>query len=131
MIVVDTHVLVWWVSGNARLSTAAIQAIESGLRDDGVVASSISAWEIAMLVAKGRLELSIDISRWLELATEIEGFRFVPIDNSLAVQSVMLPGEFHADPADRMIVALARQLGASLVTADAKIASYPHVATIW
>lgn len=131
MIVLDTHALVWWFSGSSRLSNKAMQAIESGLRGDGVVASSISAWEIAMLVAKGRLEFSIDISRWLELAGQTEGFRFIPIDNLLAVQSVTLPGEFHADPADRMIVALARQLGAPLITADDKIARYAHVKSIW
>lgn len=84
-----------------------------------------------MLVSRGRLELSMDVSNWLNLASEIEGFRFVPVDNLVAVRSVNLPGEFHADPADRMIVALARELGAPLVTADAKIARYPHVKSIW
>lgn len=73
----------------------------------------------------------MDVSNWLNLASEIEGFRFVPVDNLVAVRSVNLPGEFHADPADRMIVALARELGAPLVTADAKIARYPHVKSIW
>lgn len=131
MIVLDTHALVWWVNGSSSLSRAALQAIESGLRGDGVVASSISAWEIAMLVAKGKLEISMDVSHWLDLAGEAEGFRFIPVDNVVAVRSVTLPGEFHADPADRMIVALARELGAPLVSADTKITRYPHVKSIW
>ncbi|MBE1207367.1 type II toxin-antitoxin system VapC family toxin [Aminobacter carboxidus] len=131
MIVLDTHALVWWVNGSSSLSKAALQAIESGLRGDGVVASSISAWEIAMLVAKGKLEISMDVSHWLDLAGEIEGFRFIPVDNVVAVRSVTLPGKFHADPADRMIVALARELGAPLVSADTRISRYPHVKSIW
>jgi PIN domain nuclease of toxin-antitoxin system len=131
MIVLDTHALVWWVNGSSSLSRAALQAIESGLRGDGVVASSISAWEIAMLVAKGKLEFSMDVSHWLDLAGEVEGFRFIPVDNVVAVRSVTLPGEFHADPADRMIVALARELGAPLVSADGNISRYPHVKSIW
>lgn len=132
MIVLDTHALVWWIGGDAsRLSSAARNAIDVALIGDGVVASSISAWEIAMLVSKGRLSLAMDVERWLGLAGGIEGFRFVPVDNLLAVRSVTLPGEFHADPADRMIVALARELAAPLVTADSKIALYPHVKSIW
>lgn len=132
MIVLDTHALVWWINRDvSRLSAAALQAIEVSLNGDGVVASSISAWEIAMLVSKGKLELSMDVLRWLDLASEIEGFRFVPVDNVVAVGSTMLPGDFHADPADRIIVALAREMGAQLITADGKIARYPHVAVLW
>lgn len=133
MIVLDTHALVWWAgSDGSRLSAAARQVIESALNDhEGVVASAISAWEIAMLVSKGKLELSMDVSHWLDIVSEIEGFRFIPVDNRVAVNSVMLPGEFHADPADRMIVALARELAAPLVTADSKITRYPHVVTVW
>lgn len=132
MIVLDTHALVWWISKDvSRLSAAALQAIENGLNDDGIVASSISAWEIAMLVSKDRLRLSMDVMRWLDLAGEIEGFRFVPVDNLVVVGSTVLPGNFHADPADRIIVALARELAAPLVTADVKIAAYPHVRCIW
>ncbi len=84
-----------------------------------------------MLVAKGKLDLSIEIFNWLSIADQIDGFRFVPIDNIVAVRSMTLPGEFHSDPADRMIVALARELGGALVTADEKIRRYPHVRTIW
>lgn len=132
MIVLDTHALVWWMNKNdSKLSASALQSIENGLSRDGVRASSISAWEIAMLVSKGKLELSMDVSRWLDTAGEIEGFGFVPVDNRVAVQSLSLPGDFHADPADRIIVALARELAASLVTADEKIRRYPHVQTIW
>ena len=84
-----------------------------------------------MLVARGRVALSIDTGEWLSLVAQVEAVEFMPVDNDLAVKSVELPGEFHTDPADRLIVATARKLGAPLVTADEKILAYPHVRCIW
>jgi len=132
VIVLDTHTLLWWASGDAeQLSTAATQAIEAEQNDGQIRVSSISVWELAMLVAKGRIALSMDIGEWLSVVSQIEVVRFMPVDNEIAVKSVELPGEFHKDPADRIIVATARKLAAPLVTADDKIRSYPHVRTIW
>lgn len=132
MIVLDTHALLWWVSGDQRLSAPAQQRIDSELNSDGLLAvSSISAWEIAMLVAHGRLTLTMAVDDWLDAATRIEGLRFIPVDNHLAVASTQLPEPFHKDPADRLIVALARQLNAPLITADGKLHDYPHVHTLW
>lgn len=131
MIVLDTHALVWWVNGDQRLSDAAATAIRNNRIDDAVFASSISTWELAMLVAKGKLELGVDVLSWTETVASVDGFRFVPVDNVVAVRSQTLPGSFHADPADRIIVALARELAVPLVTADAKIRDYAHVTTIW
>lgn len=92
--------------------------------------SAISAWEISMLVNKGRLTLTMDVDTWLQTVDEIENVSFVPIDNKVALESTRLPGEFHKDPADRMIVALARTLSSTLLTADEKILRYTHVKTI-
>ena len=132
MIVIDTHILVWWVSGVETLSTAAKKAIKNTLSNSGeVLVSSISAWEIAMLVEKGSLVLSMDVESWLDEVSQIDGVRFLPIDNEIGVKSTALPGEFHKDPADRMIVATARKLAVPLVTADEKILQYEHVKTIW
>ncbi len=132
MIVLDTHVLIWWVSGDqGHLSDAALQAIEQELDGGQIFVSSISAWELSMLVAKGRLVLSMDVAEWLSYVGKIEAVTFVPIDNEIAVKSSELPGDFHKDPADRLIVATARKLAAQLVTADEKILAYPHVRTIW
>lgn len=131
MIVLDTHALLWWASGNSDLSAAAAQAIEAELNGGQIRVSSISAWELAMLVARGRIALSMDIEEWLSVVSQIEAVSFMPVDNEIAVKSVELPGEFHKDPADRIIVATARKLAAPLVTADDKIRSYPHVRTIW
>ncbi|MFW2134575.1 type II toxin-antitoxin system VapC family toxin [Ectothiorhodospira haloalkaliphila] len=108
-------------------------AIENELStEDGMVlVSAISAWEIAMLVKAGRLILTMGVDDWLETASAIERFRFVPVDNQVGVESTRLPGDFHKDPADRMIVALARHLNVPLVTADTKIRAYQHVQSIW
>ena len=132
MIVIDTHVLVWWVSDPSALSAAAKRAIKSALSKDGeVLISSISAWEVAMLVEKDRLVLSMDVESLLHEVSQIEGVRFIPLDNEIAIKSTVLPGSFHKDPADRMIVATARKLAVPLVTADEKILHYDHVKTIW
>ena len=84
-----------------------------------------------MLIEKGRLILSMDVESWLDEVRQIDGVRFVPVDNEIGIKSTMLPGEFHKDPADRMIVATARKLAVSLVTADEKIRDYEHVKTVW
>ena len=132
MIVLDTHTLIWWASGDAeQLSAAALQAIESELDDGKIFVSAISAWELSMLVAKGRIALSMDVAEWLSYVGDIQAVSFVPIDNEIAVKSTELPGEFHKDPADRLIVATARKLAAPLVTVDEKIRAYQHVRTIW
>lgn len=132
MIVLDTHVLLWWASGQTgQLTDAAQRAIADELREGQIRVSSISAWELAMLVAHGRIDLSMDVSEWLRVADQIESLDFVPVDNTIAIKSIELPGTFHKDPADRIIVATARHLAAPLLTADDKIRGYPHVRTIW
>ena len=131
MIVLDTHVLIWWVTGDASLSKKARTAIDRQMPDGEIVVSSITAWEIAMLVRQNRLYLAMDVAGWLATVAEIEGLRFVPVDNEVMLNSVELPGTFHKDPADRMIVATARKLAAPLVTKDEKIRAYRHVQTIW
>ena len=133
MIVLDTHALIWWVNGDQQLSDKARKAIEKEIssEDGQVFISTITAWEIALLVQKGRLTLTMDVKDWIDIVAAIEGVRFVPVDNEVAMQSARLPGEFHTDTADRMIVALARRQSIALVTSDAKIQAYKHVKTIW
>jgi PIN domain nuclease of toxin-antitoxin system len=124
--------MLWWISGSRKqFSPGAAQAIESESAGGQIAISSISAWELAMLVERGRVALSMEVKGWLSLAGQIEAVRFVPVDNDICIESVALPGEFHKDPADRIIVATARRFGAPLVTADEKIRAYPHVRTIW
>lgn len=133
MIVLDTHILLWWVNGCGELSNAAKRAIdqERKAKDGSLVVSSISVWEIAMLVQHERLVLGTDIEAWLQTVAQIKEVRFVPVDNVVALRSNSLPDVFHKDPADRIIVATARVLSAPLVTADERILKYEHVKTIW
>lgn len=131
MIVLDTHTLVWWVSGDPLLSKKARTAIERERPDGDIIVSSITAWEIAMLVERGKLVLSMDVGNWLSTVAQIDAVSFLPVDVEVATKSVDLPGDFHKDPADRMIVATARKLAVPLVTKDDKIRAYPHVKTIW
>lgn len=133
MIVLDTHTLIWWVNGDSLLSSKAKAAIEHEQQsEEGIIlVSSISAWEIALLVERGRLALGMNLDDWLETVNEIEGVRFIPVDNTVSVESTRLPGDFHKDPADRMITALARHYNAPLITADEKIRAYKHARTIW
>lgn len=132
MLVLDTHALLWWVDDRGGLSTTARTAIDAERARAGeLVVSAISAWEIAMLVEKHRLSLSLSVDTWLSRVAAVEGVLFYPVDATIGMKSAALPGPFHKDPADRMIVATARELGAPLVTADEKIRHYRHVRSIW
>lgn len=123
-LVLDTHVLVWLVAGDERLRPAARQHIESAAAAQQLWVSAITPWEIGMLVAKGRLALDRDVMEWVQAALALPGIRLAPLDAAVAVASTRLPGELHADPADRLIVATARHLGATLITADAALLGY-------
>ena len=130
MILLDTHVLIWWANGEQdRLSNTAIAAIEA--EEQQRLVSAISCWEVAMLVDRGRLGLSVDMERWLNLVASVPRLQLLPLSPAVAVASTRLPGTFHADPADRFLVAQARDLNIPLVTADSKIRAYPHVRSLW
>ena len=132
MIALDTHALVWWVSDPARLGARARKAIEAAINEgDQLAVSSISTWEIAMLVAARRLELTMDVDTWVARVESYPGLTFVPVDNRIALRAVQLDGFSHRDPADRIIVATALGLGATLVTADERIRAYRAVRTVW
>lgn len=131
MIVLDTHVLVWWVSTPEKLSKKSRKVIEQELKKGEILISSISIWEIYLLVKKGRLQFTTSPDSWLEKVESIPGIRFVPVDNKIAAQSVNLPDPLHKDPANRMIIATALQVGAKLITSDQKILDYPHIQAVW
>lgn len=131
MIVLDTHSWVWWISGDSRLSATAHDAITKAATESQLHISAISAWEVALLVAKGRLELTIDVNDWISHSEALPFIRFIPVDHRLAVRSVQLKGYLHNDPADRIIIATALSIGAPIVTRDQKIQNYSRVETIW
>ena len=131
MIVLDTHAWIWWVSSPEYLSETAKQTIDEAATEKNVFISCISAWEIAILVSRGRLKLTMSPADWVAASEALPFFDFVPVSNSIALKSVQLPGILHDDPADRIIIATAVSLGAVLVTKDEKIRNYPHVKTVW
>jgi PIN domain nuclease of toxin-antitoxin system len=131
MIVLDTHAWIWWVSSPEFLSETAKQIIDEAATEKNVFISSISTWEIAILVSRGRLKLTMSPADWVAASEALPFFDFVPVSNSIALKSVQLPGILHNDPADRIIIATAVSLGAVLVTKDEKIRNYPHVKTVW
>ncbi|WP_166354984.1 type II toxin-antitoxin system VapC family toxin [Phytoactinopolyspora limicola] len=132
-VVLDTHVLVWMLAGDTRLPRTVRQTIENASYGAGVQVSAISLWEIAMLVAKGRLQVTRDIREWVDLVVANPALTVVPLAPEIAVASTRLPGEIHRDPADRIIVATARTLDSTLVTADGALLDYGaagHVRTM-
>ena len=131
MILLDTHAWLWWLSQSPALSRAARSAIAESARTDGVAVSTISTWELALLVARQRIELRIPVTDWVQASESIAELSFVAPSNRIMLESVSLPGPFHADPADRIIVATARTHGLRVVTKDDKIRAYAHVESIW
>ena len=126
MIVIDTHVWLWWVDGSPRL-TPDYQRVLQEHEATGIGVSAISCWEVAKLVEYKRLELSCTIIEWLDTALGYPGVQLLPLTPQVAAESTQLPGNFHRDPADQIIVATARVLGCSLLTVDEKIRDYLHV----
>ncbi|TYR34934.1 type II toxin-antitoxin system VapC family toxin [Mesorhizobium microcysteis] len=132
MIVIDTHVLLWWVAGDtSRLSAAAVDALDDAGHGGAIRASAISAWEITLLHDRGRIGLSIDARKWLGEVEASGRVKFVPLDNEIAILGARLGPDFHKDPADRFIAATSQKLSVPLVTADEKIRNYPQIRTIW
>lgn len=126
MIVLDTHIWIWWVHDDAQLPAdykAYIQSEEA----NGLGVSTISLWEVAKLVEGGRLTLPVPIRDWLDQATNYPGIRVLELTPDIIVDSTQLPDTFHRDPADQLIVATARVYNCPVVTIDRKIRAYPHV----
>lgn len=124
-LLLDTHVWVWYVENERRRFSRRIEPlVEGAVRQGNVVISAISVWEIAMLEAVRRLDLSVDVRAWVGRALAFPGVRLKGLSPSIAIESTRLPGELHRDPADRILIATARLLGASLVTCDQRILTY-------
>lgn len=131
MILLDTHAWVWFISNPEKLSKKAEKSIKKATKENEILISSISAWEVALLVSKKRLELTMDVSDWISSSEKLPFIRFIPIDNGIAVRSVYLPKPLHNDPADRIIISTSMKYGAPIITMDEKILNFPHVQSIW
>ena len=117
----DTHVLVWWLNDRRRLSAAQRDVAASADAGSPLLVSDISLWEVATLYSLGRIRLTIPLREWLEKATAPPLVRRQGISPAIAEAVAALPDSFHRDPADRILVATARVLGATLLTRDRRI----------
>jgi PIN domain nuclease of toxin-antitoxin system len=125
LLLLDTHCWLWAQLGLIqRLSKAALQAIRSAESDGNLRISVISIWELAMLEERGRVALPMNIRTWVDQALSKPGIAITPLTPEIMIESVHLPGELHGDPADRMLTATARVLGATLVTKDDRLLRY-------
>jgi PIN domain nuclease of toxin-antitoxin system len=131
VIVLDTHVWLWYFDRPETLSRKAAAAIAAAVAEGKLLISSISSWELHLLVKKGRLNLGMTPREWIQRSDKLPFVQFAPVDNAVVEDAVNLPGKFHPDPADRFIVATARLRGVPVVTKDDKIRRYKHVTTIW
>lgn len=131
MILLDTHVWLWLLHQPSRLSGVAQAVIDVEEQQSGLLVSAISVWEIAVKSSIGKLDIPLPIEDWYKLAQTHSGIVIEPLSPIDAIASTQLPGDFHKDPADRILVAIARRYEIPLVTCDAKIIDYPQVKTIW
>ena len=131
MILLDTNAWLRWVHCPETIPRASRKLIEEASATGELQVSVISVWEIATKVALGKLSLPVPVGKWVELASRAPGLRIVPLTEDVAMESAALPGAFHTDPADRIVVALARRESAIVITSDRKILDYPHVIARW
>lgn len=133
MILLDTHVLLWWQAGGTRLSARATRAIAGS---DAILISPVSCWEVAMLVAKERVRLDRDVYLWIRDLHADERIEHAPLSVEAAVGAALLTAEgFAGDPADAFLYATARELVVPLVTKDKALRAFARqrgdVRTIW
>jgi PIN domain nuclease of toxin-antitoxin system len=128
MIILDTHIWVWWVHADGRLASLQAEIIQAN-ETDVIGISAISLWEVAKLVQYNRLELPCPLQDWFDAAISYPGVRLIQLTPGIAIESTQLPGEFHRDPVDQIIVATARLYDCTLITSDTKILNYPYVKT--
>ncbi len=129
MIVLDTHIWVWWIHGDAHLTSQQVAWLQH-YESQGLGVSAISCWEVAKLVEYDRLVLPCPVGEWMEQALSYPGIQFLNLTPQIAIESTQLPVGFHKDPADQIIVATARVHNCQLLTVDAKILNYEHVNTL-
>jgi len=130
MILLDTHIWLWWLHSPDQLSEGGRNLLTIGENQNALIVSAISVWEIAVKHSNGKLPLPLPINEWFALAKTRPGITIEPLDPLDAITSTQLPGDFHKDPADRLIVAIAYRRNIELMTCDQKILNYPHIKTI-
>ncbi len=126
----DTHVLLHWVGESPKLSAAQRRVIEAATPEAPLYVSDITLWEIATLQSLKRIAVQGDLRGWLEQITAPPLIQRLSISPTVAAEAAALPGSFHRDPGDRVIVASARVFGAVLLTQDRRIIDADLVRTL-
>jgi PIN domain nuclease of toxin-antitoxin system len=128
-ILLDTCCIIWAVSEPDALSAEAARLLRAP--DTNVSVSAISCAEVACLAERDRIQLDRHWKVWFRHVVELNAWRVVDIDLKILEEAYSLPGDFHRDPADRIIAATARLDGTTVLTADHRILGYPHVESCW
>ncbi len=122
--ILDTHTWIWLFEGSKEISSTAVNEINLWGQQGKVFISAISVWELSILVVKGRIILKKPIKQWVEESFQQPGVKLANLDPAIAIESSFLPGNFHGDPADRIICATSRLSNLTLFTRDKKILQY-------
>ena len=129
LILLDTHALVWAIENSKRLSRSAASAIRRARSQGGIAVSSITTWELASMLARGRIRRYGTLESSLELL--LEDVVVLPITTEIAALAAQFPSDYPGDPADRIIGGTARAEGLTLVTHDERIRRSPLLRTVW
>jgi PIN domain nuclease of toxin-antitoxin system len=121
MVLLDTHIWLWWLLGDGPLTTKERDALDSLAGSCQIALSWVSIWETEMLWRKGRISLLPNLETWVTEATDASFCTVLPVDIELVIAQRMLPEIFHGDPADRLIVTTAIIAGIPLATYDTRI----------
>lgn len=131
MIVLDTHVLVWWLSDPSKLSARARRAIKRSASENALVVSSITLFEISTLLRRGRLQLGVEADQWFAALQMLPELVIEPISAEIGWLAGSYYADIPGDPADRIIAATAHALSAKLITADETLGSAASVEVVW
>ncbi len=124
-LLLDTHCWVWLEFGHHdRFSRSGLVAFKEAAERRSLLVSVISIWEVGMLEAKGRIELFMPRDEWIKRALATPGLALAPLTPEIALDSSRLPGHLHGDPADRILMATARRMGARILTKDRRLIAY-------
>lgn len=125
-LLMDTHIWLWFAQPDKRLKAPGRQAIENAIATGTLRVSIMSIWEISLLEAAGHIHLGEAMDEWLDKALKLPGLQCLPLETPAIIDAHRLPGEFHRDPVDRLLVATARHHGLTLISEDRKILDYAH-----
>lgn len=131
MILMDTHTWLWWCADTKQLSAKAARHLRKAQAEETLAILSFSCWELAMLVAKERVGLHLDVELWIERSLTEMNIRLLDLSPKAAVLATRLGGNPPSDPIDRLLIATALVHQCPIVTKDQQIQRYPHIHTIW